>query len=189
MAPGSGPSSRSMGDKTLPKEGTMSSNDAAAPSPAQMPLVEGLMLLGTIALSILVFEVVGMKYLALKSFFASFTLLWYWATVENAQFNKLPHSLIGALVGVLLAWQSGLCVAKFGPVNGLIIGLVPIVIALFIVIMNWVPLAINGSSMLFLTLLGAPAFAAVKLDFIELTKAIILGAAYFAIVVWLAHQY
>jgi hypothetical protein len=154
-----------------------------------MPLVSGLMLLGTIALSILVFEVLGMKFLALKSFFASFTLLWYWATVENAQFNKLPHSLLGALVGVGLAWQMQLCLAQFGATNGLIIGLVPILIALFIVIMNWVPIAINGNAMLFLTVLGAPAFAAVKVDFVELSEAIILGAAYFAIVVWLAHQY
>jgi hypothetical protein len=154
-----------------------------------MPLVSGLMLLGTIALSIFVFEVLGMKFLALKSFFASFTLLWYWATVENAQFNKLPHSLLGALVGVGLAWQMQLSLAHFGGTNGLIIGLVPIIIALFIVIMNWVPIAINGSAMLFLTVLGAPAFAAVKLNFAELIEAIILGAIYFAIVVWLAHQY
>ncbi len=167
----------------------MSSSDAAAPAPAQMPVVSGLMLLGTIVLSIFVFEVVGKLYLTLESFFASFTLLWYWATVENAQFNKLPHSLLGALVGVALAWESGLCVAKFGPVNGLILGLVPIVIALFIVIMNWVPIAINGSAMLFLTVLGAPAFAKAPINYIELTEAIVLGAIYFAIVVWLAHQY
>lgn len=165
----------------------MSNSDA--PAPAQMPLISGLMLLGTIALSILVFEVLGMKFLALKSFFASFTLLWYWATVEGAQFHKLPHSLLGALVGVALAWQMQICLAKFGATNGLIIGLLPIIIALFIVIMNWAPIAINGSAMLFLTVLGAPAFAAVKLDFVELSEAIVLGAIYFAIVVWLANQY
>jgi hypothetical protein len=157
----------------------------------QMPLVSGLMLLGVIVASIAVFEYLGYKVLGLGAevFFASFTLLWYWATVEKAEFSGLPASVIGALVGVALAWQSGWCVGRFGMPMGLIIGLVPVVIALFLVIMNWVPLAFNGSAMLFLTILGAKAFATAGTNYILLTKAIVLGAIFFAAVIWVAKLY
>lgn len=156
----------------------------------QMPLVSGLMLLGVIIGSIVVFEFLGYKVLGLGAevFFASFLLLWYWATVEKAEFSGLPASLIGALVGVGLAWQSGWFVGHYGMPNGLIMGLVPIVIALFLVIMNWVPLAFNGAAMLFLTVLGAPALAK-NTDFIVLSKAVVLGAVFFAGVVWLSKLY
>jgi hypothetical protein len=164
---------------------------ASAPTQAQqMTIVSGLMLLGTIGGSIALFEYLGMSFLGLKAFFASFTLLWYWATVEKAEFRGLAPSLIGALVGVGLAWQMQICLAKFGGTNGLIIGLLPIVAALFVVIMNWFPIALNGSAMLYLTVLGAPAFAGAKPAFFyDLAEAVVLGAIYFAGVVWLALQY
>jgi hypothetical protein len=165
------------------------SQGANTPAPAQMTVVSGLMLLGLIAAAIVVFEYFGGSFLGVKSFFASFTLLWYWSTVEKAEFKGLVPSVLGALVGVGLAWQMQICMEKFGMPNGLIIGLIPIVAALFIVIMNWVPIAINGSAMLYLTVLGAPAFAVAKPDFIELCKAIVLGALFFAAVVYLAMQY
>jgi hypothetical protein len=156
----------------------------------QMPFVSGLMLLGVIVSAIAIFEYLGYKILGLgaEAFFASFTLLWYWATVEKAEFSGLPASVIGALVGVALAWQSGWFVSHYGMPNGLIMGIVPIVIALFLVIMNWVPMVFNGSAMLFLTILGAPAIAKTA-DFVLLSKAVVMGAVFFAGVVWLAKAY
>jgi hypothetical protein len=165
------------------------SQGANSQAPAQMTVVSGLMLLGLIIAAIVVFEYVGGSFLGVKSFFASFTLLWYWATVEKAEFKGLIPSVVGALVGVGLAWQMQICLAKFGMPNGLLIGLVPIVIALFVVIMNWLPVALNGSAMLYLTVLGAPAFTVSKPDFVELCEAIVLGAIFFAAVVYLAMQY
>jgi hypothetical protein len=162
--------------------------DTSAPA-QQMTVVSGLMLLGLIATSIVAFEYLGLSFLGVKSFFASFTLLWYWSTVEKAQFKGLVPSVVGALVGVGLAWQMQICLAQFGGTNGLLIGIVPILVALFVVIMNWLPIALNGSAMLFLTILGAPAFLVAKPDFTELAKAIVLGAVFFAAVVWLAMQY
>ena len=165
------------------------SDSQGASAPAQMTVVSGLMLLGLIAGAIVVFEYFGGSFLGVKSFFASFTLLWYWSTVEKAEFKGLIPSVLGALVGVGLAWQMQICMAQFGMPNGLLIGLIPIVVALYVVIMNWFPLAVNGSAMLFLTVLGAPAFAVSKPDFIELCEAIVLGAIFFAAVVYLALQY
>ena len=60
----------------------------------------------------------------------------------------------------------------------MIAGLIVIVVAVYIQIMNWVPLAINRSAMLFLTVLAAPVILD-KLDPIEMLKAIALSALYF----------
>jgi cephalosporin hydroxylase len=54
--------------------------------------------------------------------------------------------------------------------------------------MNWVPIAINRATMLYLTVLGAPALLA-KLDVIETGVAIAGSAVFFAGVVKLAFLY
>lgn len=157
----------------------------------QMPLVSGLMLLGVIVAAIGVFYFLGLKFLhlSLGVFFTSFLLLWHWATVEKAEFSGLPASLLGALVGVALAWQSNYLTAHFGMPNGLALGLAPILIVLFLVIMNWVPIAFNSSAMLFVTVLGAPALASTVANFVEMAEAVVIGAFFFAGVVWLAKLY
>ncbi|MBK6721267.1 MAG: hypothetical protein IPG62_15705 [Sphingomonadales bacterium] len=53
------------------------------------------------------------------------------------------------------AWQSHWLAAQFGT-QGLIASLIVIVVAVYLQIMNWVPIAINRSAMLFLTVLAAP---------------------------------
>jgi hypothetical protein len=169
-------------------------SEGAAPSgqsqAQQMSVVSGLMLLGLIVVAIGVFYFIGLKFIALpmEVFFAAFTLLWHWATVEAAEFSRLPNSVIGALVGVALAWQSTYLGGRYGMPNGLLMGLIPIVIALFLVIMNWVPIAFNSSAMLFVTILGAPALAK-QGEFLQLAEAVIVGAVFFAAVVWAAKQY
>lgn len=162
---------------------------AAAPAP-QLSVVSGLMMLGFIIVALAAFYALGLKVIGLgmESFFAAFLLLWHWATVEKAEFKGMPASVIGALVGVALAWQSTWFGATYGMPNGLMMGLAPIIVALFVVIMNWVPIAFNSSAMLFLTVLGAPALAKTA-NFLELAEAVVAGAVFFAAAVWLAKQY
>ncbi len=156
----------------------------------QMPIVSGLMLLGLIVVAIGVFYFLGLEFLhlSLGVFFSSFLLLWHWATVEKAEFSGLPASLLGGLVGLALAWQSNYLTVHYGMPNGLVMGLVPIVVALFLVIMNWVPIAFNSSAMLFVTVLGAPALAS-SVNFLELSEAVVIGGFFFAAVVYLAKLY
>ena len=103
------------------------------------------------------------------------------AAVEQADMKQWPQSVLGAFVGLGLAWQSHWLPAQFGT-PGLIAGLVVIVVALYIQIVNWVPIAINRSAMLFLTVLAAPILLE-KLDPLEMAKAIGLGALYFGAIV------
>ena len=173
------------------------SSAESAQAPAPITVVSGLMILGLLIVALAVFEYCGitMIHMGVEVFFASYLLLWHWATVEKNEFGRLAHSVVGALVGLALAWQSGWCVGHFqtptpifGLPAGLFIGLTPVIIALFLVIMNWIPVAFNSSTMLFVTVLGAPALAK-GAKFVELGEAVVIGAIFFAVVVWLALQY
>lgn len=130
---------------------------------------------------------IGLKLLGISSFFASWLFYWYWAAVEEADLKQWPQSALGALVGLALAWQSSWLAGEFGT-QGLIAGLIVIVIAVYIQIMNWVPLAINRSAMLFLTVLAAPIILD-KLDPVEMSKAIALSALYFGGIVKLVTMF
>lgn len=153
----------------------------------KMRVVSGVILLGLICVAVGAFYFLGLKllHLSVGVFFSSFLLLWHWATVEKGKFSGLPASLLGALIGLGLAWQSIYFIGHFGVPSGLVMALIPILVALFLVIMNWVPIAFNSSAMLFLTVRGAPALAS-SVNFGELSKAVVSGALFFAAVVYLA---
>ncbi len=125
----------------------------------------------------------GLK-MGLTSFFAGFLFLWYWAAVEQLDFKQIPQSLIGAIVGLLIAWQSHWLPVHYGTA-GIVIALLVIVAAIYVQLMNWVPLAVNRSTMLYLTVLGAPALLD-KLDVVETGGAILFGAVFFCGLIRLA---
>ena len=151
------------------------SDEAQKPAPPTPMVGLNITIVGIAVIAGWIF--IGLKLLGISSFFASFLFFWYWAAVEEADLKQWPQSTIGAFVGLALAWQSHWLPAQFGT-PGLIAGLLVIVIALYVQIMNWVPLATNRSAMLFLTVLAAPALLD-KLDPVEMAKAIGLGALYF----------
>lgn len=130
---------------------------------------------------------IGSKVLGVTSFFASFLFLWYWAAVEQADYGQWTQSVVGALVGLLLAWQSAYLGAHYGQ-NGMIAGIVILLVAIYVQVMNWVPIAVSRSTMLYLTVLAAPAILE-KLDPVETAIAIVGGAVFFAGVVGLAFLY
>ncbi len=155
---------------------------AAALSP-----FNGFLVLLLIIFAIVGWIVVGSMLLGVTSFFASFLFLWYWAAVEQADYGQWVQSLVGALVGLLLAWQTAYLASHFGT-NGMVIGTLILVVAIYVQVMNWVPIAVNRSTMLFLTVLAAPALLA-KMDPLETGLAIAGGAVFFAGIVKLAFLY
>ena len=74
--------------------------------------------------------------------------------------------------------------------RGMIAGIVIMLAAIYVQVMNWVPIAISRSTMLYLTVLSAPAILMGK-DFnpVEVSIAIVGGAVFFAGVVKLAFLY
>jgi hypothetical protein len=156
-------------------------------TPPVMTPFNGFLILLLVLVAVVGWIILGTKLFGVTSFFASFLFLWYWAAVEQADFKQWPQCLIGALVGLGLAWQSHYLPVHYGTV-GLVIALLLLVVAIYVQIMNWVPMAINRSTMLYLTVLGAPALLD-ELDVVEAATAIIGGAIFFAGLVKLAFLY
>lgn len=163
----------------------MTAQEPSAPAPVK--LMDGVLLTVAVVIGIVAWIALGGMVLHLKSFFASFLLVWFWATVEQAEHRRLPSAVAGAIVGLALAWVYREAAATWGNA-GMIGSLVLIVLVLFVQIMNWVPFAINASCMLFLTVGCIPALLA-SADFLEVGAAVVAGAAFFGLLVWLAKLY
>lgn len=154
---------------------------------ASLSLKHGLMIWGVVVFAIVAWIVLGGVALHIQSFYASFLYGWYWLNLEKGDFKRIPASLIGALVGVGLAWALKGLPGLF-PQFGLWLALGLVLVALLVQIMNWLPIALNTSAMLFLTVIAAPALL-MPLDLIEITKAIIGAALFFTAIAYGAHLY
>ncbi len=152
--------------------------------PGTLSPLHGFLILLLVLVIIIGWITIGTMFLGITSFFASFLFLWYWAAVEQANFKQWPQCLAGALFGLLLAWASHYLPAHFGNA-GLGAALALLVAAVYVQIMNWVPLICNRSAMLFLTVLAAPALLE-KLDLAETALAITGGALFVGGIVKLA---
>ncbi len=157
-----------------------------AEAPAALTPFNGFLIFLLVVGAIIGWILLGSQF-GVVSFFASFLFLWYWAAVEQADFKQWPQCLIGALVGLGLAWQSAYLPAHFGT-PGMVVGIMVLLVAIYVQIMNWVPIAINRAAMLYLTVLAAPALLA-KLNVPETALAIAGGALFFAGAVKLALIY
>lgn len=164
----------------------MTAQDSSS-APVPMKLLDGVLLTVAVLVGIVAWIALGGGVLHLKSLFASFLLVWFWATVEKAEHRRLPSAVAGALLGLALAWVFRTAPAMWG--NAGMIGAVAlVVVVLFVQIMNWAPFAVNASCMLFLTVGSIPVLLA-SADFLEVGSAVVGGAAFFALLVWLVKLY
>jgi hypothetical protein len=123
--------------------------------------------------------ILGTAVFKLSSFYASFLFAWYWFSIENADFKKWIPTLIGALVGLGFCFLAHMLPQSLGETAGLLTILALLSATLFLQITNMIPIAFNHSTMLFLTVLAAPALLT-TMNFGEVAAAIVLGAIYFA---------
>ncbi|WP_374528672.1 hypothetical protein [Novosphingobium sp.] len=154
-------------------EASASSEAASPPGP-----IVGLGILVIVVAAIIGWVVVGGHYLSEISLFGGFLMLWYWANVEQLSIKRLPAALIGALVGIGLAWLLFKGTVILGDKGGLI-GLVVLILALYLDILKAVPLLINASTMLYVTVAAAP-LVGLKVDWLELCFATVGGGLFFA---------
>ncbi len=155
----------------------MSEPTAATPALKPSLATAGQIMLG-IVIAIAIWIVLGAMVFHIRSFFASFLFLWYWGVIDHMNFSKLPATLLGALVGAAMAWLLVVLSAHFGT-PGTIIAVLVMAAAVFGQIMGFAQLALNGATMLFLTVMTAPQIMG-SVNFAEVDAAILLGAIYFA---------
>lgn len=110
-----------------------------------------------------------------------FLLLWYWANNEALEFKRLPATIIGALVGIFLAWFVVFATVKWGNM-GTLAGVGLMVVALYLDVIKALPIAVNTSTMLFLTLAATP-LVQLHVDWMELSLSTLIGGLFFGIVV------
>ncbi|MEN9683526.1 MAG: hypothetical protein RLZZ427_1277 [Pseudomonadota bacterium] len=157
-------------------------------SPPPPGALVGLGILVIVLVAIVAWAVVGGRLLSEVSLFGGFLMLWYWANVEQLVLARLPAALIGALVGIGLAWALLYGATNYGG-TGVLVGLVLLIVALYLDILKAVPLFVNASTMLYVTVAAAP-LVQLKVNWVELSLATVGGGIFFAVFVeavkWIA---
>jgi hypothetical protein len=133
---------------------------------------------------------IGSTLLSEASLFGGLMLLWYWANIEQLDAHRLLPSILGALVGIGLAFGMYYGASVYGPA-GLTVALVVLVVAIYLDIVKLAPLFVNGASMLYSIVAAAP-LVQLKINWIELCVATVGGglyfAAYVAVLKWVASR-
>ena len=162
-----------------------SANPQARRPPAPLP---GLVVAMAIIAAIIGWVAVGSTFLSEASLFAGFMTLWYWAKVEHLAMKRLPASILGALVGIGLAWSIFYGASNYGTA-GFMIGLILLALAIYVDVIETLPLFVNAATMIFSIVAAAPLIQ-LKIDWVELCLATVGGGlffgAYVAGVTWLA---
>ena len=157
----------------------------AAPAVAAAPPgpVAGLAILLIVLVLIVAWIVLGTQVLHLQdtSLVGGFMLLWYWANNEQLEFGRLPAAIIGAVVGIGLSWFLVYGAVNYGT-TGLTLALLLAIFVLYLDIIKAVPLIVNTSTMLFVTLAAAP-LVQLHVDWIELVLSTVVGGLFFGLVV------
>jgi hypothetical protein len=150
--------------------------EAALPSPP--PPLAGVGVAAAVVLAIAGWLVLGSALLSETALFGGLLLLWYWANVEQLALRRLPSVILGALVGIGLAWGMFYGASRYGPL-GLAVGLLLLIISIYLDIVKIVPMFVNGATMLFSIIAAAP-LVQLKIDWIELCLATVGGGLFFA---------
>lgn len=154
-------------------------NSEAAPA-APGPLA-GLAIVAIVVVLVVAWAIIGTTLFSDLTLFGGFLLLWHWANLEQLEIKRMPATIAGALVGIGLGWQVVWLTQQMGS-TGTIIGLLVMVAAIYIQVINVLPLLFNAAAMLFLTVAAAP-LVQLKVDFVELALSTVLAGLFFGAVV------
>lgn len=156
--------------------------------PAPPSALAGLGVLTVLVTGIVGWFTLGGTILSEASLFGGVLVLWYWAKFEHLAMKRLPATIIGALVGIGVAWAMFYGASNYGA-TGAALGLLLLIIAIYLDIIEIFPLFVNTSTMLFSIIAAAP-LVQLKVNWIELCLATAGGGiffgAYVAAVMWIA---
>ena len=149
-----------------------------APPPGAMA---GLVILAIVIALIVAWIVIGTQFMHDTALVGGFMMLWYWANNEQMDIKRLPAAIIGAVVGIGLAWFLVYGATQFGT-PGLVLGLLLLLGALYLDIIKALPLFVNAATMLYVTLAAAP-LVQLHVNWIELVLSTVIGGLFFGGVV------
>jgi len=137
----------------------------------------GLLILTAVSVAIAMFITLN-HALGIGDLWVSFLFLLYWAGLEKMQFEKLPRAILGALLGLALAYALQALPSLMGTSGWVLVG-AAILASVYCLIIGWWPIAVNDATMLFLTVGTIPVVQA-GTGFPKLLLALGVGIAYFA---------
>ena len=149
---------------------------AAPPTP-----IAGLAILVIVLVLIAAWLAIGLQFLQDTSLIGGFLMLWYWANNEQLQIKRLPAAIIGAVVGIGLGWALVYGTVNYGT-TGLTVAVLLLILALYLDIIKAVPLVVNTSSMLYVTVAAAP-LVQLHVDWVELVLSTVVGGLFFGLAV------
>lgn len=158
----------------------MTDTRPALPEAPPTPLA-GLGVAAVVVTAIIGWVAVGSSFLSEAALFGGFMVLWYWAKVEHLAICRLPASILGALVGIGISWAMFYGTAHYGDV-GFACGLFLLIAAIYLDIVQVLPLLFNASTMLFSIVAAAP-LVQLKIDWVELCLATAGGGIFFGVYV------
>ena len=153
---------------------------ATTVAPPPTPIA-GLAILVIVLVLIAAWIAIGLQFLHDTSLIGGFLMLWYWANNEQLQIKRLPAAIIGAVVGIGLGWALIYAPANYGS-TGLIAALLLLILALYLDIIKAVPLVVNTSTMLYVTIAAAP-LVQLHVDWLELVLSTVIGGLFFGLAV------
>jgi hypothetical protein len=155
--------------------------------PPPTPLA-GLGVAAVLVTAIIVWVALGSTFLSESSLFGGFLMLWYWGKVENLSMSRLPATVLGALVGIGIAWVMFYSASNYGPA-GFAFGLFVLIVAIYLDVIQVFPMFVNASTML-LSIIAAAPLVQLKVNWVELCLATLGGGVFFGVYVavlsWLA---
>ncbi|OCC25567.1 hypothetical protein MB02_02740 [Croceicoccus estronivorus] len=95
--------------------------------------------------------------LGLSALYGGFLFVLYWTAFCHAQMDKFVPALIGSFGGLALAYGLQALPAALGAEAGMALALVLVLLAIYFIIMGWLPILVNNAFMLFLTVGTIPA--------------------------------
>jgi hypothetical protein len=145
--------------------------------PAAPSLLGGVGVAAVVVTAIVGWVAIGSTFLSEMSLFGGFLILWYWAKVEHLAMARLPATVLGALVGIALAWAMYFCASRYGGI-GFGIGLGLLILAIYLDIVQVFPTFVNAATML-LSIIAAAPLVQLKVNWIELSLATVGGGLFF----------
>ncbi len=132
-----------------------------------------------LAIILLVIAYLGFAYLiGVTEFWTGFLFLVSWAIIEQMQVSRLPAAIAGSTGGALVACIPALFAPILGEPIALGIMLALIVLAIYAILVGWLPVVINNNFMLFLNVLSIPYIVQLA-DPVDMAKGLAAGVLFF----------
>lgn len=126
-------------------------------------------------------------WLGIREYWAGFLFLLQWSVMEQMQVDRLSRSIAGAVLGASIAFVPGWLTPSLGTGAASAVMLGMILLAVFLQIRGKAVFAVNGATMLFLTVMTIPQIAANALPgeiYLGLTAGIVFFGGLASLAAW-----